>query len=64
MYINENLTSFRSTLYKRVRNECAKQWEHWTYDGNIYVQKHGARKVHTILDRDDFFRVFGKEINY
>jgi len=39
VYINENLTTLRSGLFKKVRDERGQQnWRIWTLDGTIYVK--------------------------
>ena len=61
VFINENLTLFRSRLYQIVRRECGRQMEHYTYDGVIYVRKVGdSKSCHAIVDRGDFEKVFKK----
>lgn len=63
VFINENLTRFRSWLYSHVRKECKRNLYHWTYDGTIYVSKDGTYKnARQIMYKSDFFEVFGKEL--
>ena len=40
IFIDENLTKYRSHLYREVRKE--RMWNNWTYDGVIYVSRKGT----------------------
>jgi len=38
VYINENLTSYRADLFKKVRDRRQRDWKFWTTDGKIFVK--------------------------
>ena len=48
IYINENLTPFRRTLYSRVRNTFRGRFECWTNDGKIHLSPY-VSKIKTVL---------------
>ena len=60
VYIDENLTNFRRELYSQVRKE--KDFDHWTYDGAIYVSRIGVQnaRVFKIVSHNDYEMVFHK----
>ena len=63
VFINENLTTTRSKIFREVRRERA--WVSWTYDGRIYVAQKGlnpnTRKVYKIESEQDYERIFRKK---
>ena len=63
IYIDENLTKYRSWLFREARKE--KLWNVWTYDGSIFARKKDAdpaSKAAKITNKTQFIRVFGREI--
>ena len=60
VFINENLTKYRSDIYREVRRE--RDFFHWTYDGTIYVQKKNIEnaRIFKIVSQDDYEWVFRK----
>ena len=62
VFINENLTKYRSRLFREARKE--KAWQSWTYDGAIYCCRRGedskASRLWKIVKISDFKKVFGR----
>ena len=59
VFVNENLTSHRRWLFKRVREEVGNRNCH-TYDGTIYVKNLHGNMPLKIDNVKDFFYVFNK----
>ena len=45
VYINENLTTYRAGLFKKVRDRRRRDWKFWTIDGKIFVKPDPIRDV-------------------
>ena len=64
IFIDENLTKYRSHLYREVRKE--RMWNNWTYDGVIYVSRKGTDPTNCpilkIQSGRDYQRIFGKPL--
>ena len=62
VFIDENLTKYRSRLFREVRKE--KLWQSWTYDGSIYCCRRGDEprnsRTFKIVKITDFEKLFGR----